>query len=112
MHDRRFGVSTQLFLDSRLTLAHLVEISASSIEAVEVFGSRSHFDYSDAGTVDALGHGLSEADLDFHSLRAPTAAMMATQKVGYDGVVRFDTPGDNDPADVLRRRLDRMFVTF
>jgi hypothetical protein len=92
VHDRRFGVSTQLFLDSRLTLAHLVEISASGIEAVEVFGSRSHFDYSD--------------------LRAPTAAMMATQKVGYDGVVRFDTPGDNDPADVLRRRLDRMFVTF
>jgi sugar phosphate isomerase/epimerase len=82
VHDRRFGVSTQLFLDSRLTLAHLVEISASGIEAVEVFGSRSHFDYSDAGTVDALGHWLSEARLDFHSLHAPTTAMTGSTSVG------------------------------
>ena len=46
------------------------------------------------------------------------AAMMATQKVGYDGVLMFEVADTGDPVDVLQRRakarerLEKTFVTF
>jgi len=45
-------------------------------------------------------------------------AMMATQKIGYDGVLMFEVADTGDPVDVLRRamkareRLEKTFVTF
>jgi hypothetical protein len=45
-------------------------------------------------------------------------AMMATQKIGYDGVFLFEVADTGDPIDVLRRcvkareRLEKSFVTF
>ena len=45
----RFGVSTHLFHDQRLDRDHLVEIAAHGFEAIELFATRSHFDYHDAG---------------------------------------------------------------
>ena len=46
------------------------------------------------------------------------AAMMETQKIGYDGVLMFEVSDTGDPLDVLRRsvkareRLEQAFVTF
>ena len=46
------------------------------------------------------------------------AAMMATQKIGYDGVLMFEVPGGTDPVATLdkcvkaRQRLEKTFVTF
>jgi sugar phosphate isomerase/epimerase len=46
------------------------------------------------------------------------AAMMETQKIGYDGVLMFEVADTGDPADVLKRcvkareRLERTLVTF
>ena len=46
------------------------------------------------------------------------AAIMETQKIGYDGVLMFEVANSGDPIDVLRRtakareRLEKMFVTF
>jgi sugar phosphate isomerase/epimerase len=46
------------------------------------------------------------------------AAMMETQKIGYDGALMFEVADTGDPVDVLRRcakareRLERSFVTF
>ena len=46
------------------------------------------------------------------------AAMMETQKIGYDGVLMFEVDDTGDPVDVLRRctrareRLEKSFVTF
>ena len=45
--DRRFGVSTHLFHEHRLTREHLVHIAAHGFEAVELFATRAHFDYHD-----------------------------------------------------------------
>jgi len=45
-------------------------------------------------------------------------AMMATQKIGYDGVLMFEVGDTGNPIDVLRRaaaareRLEKLFVTF
>ena len=43
----RFGVSTHLFHDQRLDRDHLVEIAAHGIDCIELFATRTHFDYHD-----------------------------------------------------------------
>jgi len=46
------------------------------------------------------------------------AAVVETQKIGYDGVLLFEVANSGDPIDVLkktvkaRERLEKMFVTF
>jgi sugar phosphate isomerase/epimerase len=67
----RFGVSTHLYHDTRLDREHLVEIAAHGFECVEVFATRTHFDYHDSAAVRALGDWLDDTRLTLHSLHAP-----------------------------------------
>ena len=71
MTDRRFGVSTHLFHDERLTREHLVHIAAHGFETVEVFATRSHFDYRNDAAVLELSEWLSDTRLELHSVHAP-----------------------------------------
>lgn len=83
MSDRRFGISTHLFHERRLSREHLVDIAAHGFETVEVFATRSHFDYRDAAAVRQLGEWLSDTRLEFHSMHAPIVeAMKGGQWVG------------------------------
>ena len=68
---KRFGVSTHLYHEERLQKAHLLEIAANGFEAVEVFATRSHFDYHDPVAVRELKEWLAEAGLSLHSMHAP-----------------------------------------
>ena len=43
----RFGISTHLFHSERLERDHLVEIAAHGFDSLELFATRSHFDYRD-----------------------------------------------------------------
>lgn len=67
----RFGISTHLYHDRRLELDHLAEIAGYGFDAIELFATRSHFDYHDAGSVDQLGQWLSETGLTLESVHAP-----------------------------------------
>lgn len=69
-----FGVSTHLFHGERLDREHLVEIAAHGFEAVEVFATRTHFDYHDASAVAALAEWLDDTRLTLHSMHAPVTA--------------------------------------
>ena len=71
MTDHRFGVSTHLFHEARLSREHLVDIAGHGFEAVEVFATRAHFDYHDARAVAQLAEWLGDARLSFHSMHAP-----------------------------------------
>ena len=71
MSDRRFGVSTHLFHESRLTREHLTHIAGHGFEAVEVFATRAHFDYHDVRAATELAEWLSDLRLSFHSMHAP-----------------------------------------
>jgi sugar phosphate isomerase/epimerase len=68
---KRFGVSTHLYHEERLQKAHLLEIAANGFDAVEVFATRSHFDYHDPVAVRELKEWLTEAGLTLHSVHAP-----------------------------------------
>jgi sugar phosphate isomerase/epimerase len=73
----RFGVSTHLFHDQRLSRTHLAQVAAYGFEAVEVFATRSHFDYHDAAAIQQLGQWLKETGLALHGVHGPIAESMA-----------------------------------
>jgi sugar phosphate isomerase/epimerase len=71
MSERRFGVSTHLFHEHRLTREHLVHVAAHGFEAIELFATRSHFDYRDEQARAQLAEWLSDTRLELHSVHAP-----------------------------------------
>lgn len=74
MRTPEFGISTLLFLDSRLDREHLVEVAAHGFEAVELFAARTHIDYHDPSAIDRLAEWLDDTRLTLHSVHAPIAA--------------------------------------
>ena len=74
---KRFGLSTHLYHEDRLERRHLVDIAAHQFDAVEVFATRSHFDYHDAATIAALQEWLKDANLELHSIHAPITDVFA-----------------------------------
>ena len=55
----RFGISTYLYHDQRLERDHLVQIASYGFETIELFATRSHFDYHDETAVGMLADWLS-----------------------------------------------------
>jgi sugar phosphate isomerase/epimerase len=72
-----FGVSTHLYHEQRLEKSHLLEIAANGFEAVELFATRSHFDYHDQAAARALKEWLDESRLALHSVHAPITDVFA-----------------------------------
>jgi len=66
-----FGISTHLFHDVPLSRDHLAHIAAHGFQTIELFATRSHFDYRDADALAALAEWLSELRLGLHSVHAP-----------------------------------------
>lgn len=78
---KRFGLSTHLYHDDRLERQHLVDIAAHQFDAVEVFATRSHFDYHDSAAVASLKEWLTEANLALHSVHGPITDGFANGRV-------------------------------
>ena len=91
MSEDRFGVSTHLFHESRLTREHLADIAGHGFEAVEVFATRAHFDYRDPRAAADLAEWLSDLRLSFHSMHAPIVeAIRAGKWVGAFSIAAGD----------------------
>jgi sugar phosphate isomerase/epimerase len=74
---REYGVSTHLFHNQRLSRDHLLEIAAQGFELVEIFATRTHFDYHNPSAVADLQQWLAEAGLALQSIHAPIAERFA-----------------------------------
>jgi sugar phosphate isomerase/epimerase len=72
----RFGISTHLFHEQRLSREHLVHIAAHGFEAIELFATRSHFDYHSEEAAAALAEWLADTRLELHSVHAPIVQSM------------------------------------
>ena len=81
-----FGISTHLYHEQRLTRDHLAQIAGYGFEAVELFATRSHFDYHDAAAIAQLAQWLQETGLRLHSIHAPI-----TDQFGGAGGRTFST---------------------
>jgi sugar phosphate isomerase/epimerase len=92
----RFGISTHLSRDRRLEQGHLEQIASHGFEAIELFATRSHFDYADDGAIAKLADWLSETGLSLTSVHAPITTSAANGQRGE----RFS----NAVADNARRQ--------
>ena len=68
---RPFGVSSHLYHNYRLSREHLQEIAAHGFERVELFATRTHFDYHNPAAIADLQQWLAEAGLELHGVHAP-----------------------------------------
>ena len=71
MSKRQFGVSTHLYHGQRLSREHLLEIAAHGFDTVELFATRTHFDYHNPAAVADLQEWLAQAGLTLHGIHAP-----------------------------------------
>lgn len=67
----QFGISTHLYHDQRLSRHHLAQVAGYGFEAIELFATRSHFDYHDPAAIAELRQWLKDTGLRLHSLHAP-----------------------------------------
>jgi sugar phosphate isomerase/epimerase len=67
----RFGISTHLYHDRRLERSHLTQIAGYGFETIELFATRSHFDYRSEPAVADLRRWLTETGLTLNSIHAP-----------------------------------------
>jgi sugar phosphate isomerase/epimerase len=93
----RFGISTHLYHDVRLDRSHLAEVAGYGFEAIELFATRSHFDYHDAGAIRQLKQWLGETGLALHGIHAP---ITDTIQGGRWGATTYSTA----TADAARRQ--------
>ncbi len=73
-------LSTYLFVSRKLTPDHLAEISSAGFEALEIFCTRSHFDYSQKSEILAMAAALETHDLKLSSLHAPTSRDLSSMR--------------------------------
>jgi sugar phosphate isomerase/epimerase len=90
--------------------AHLMGDLGEAIETLSGHLWTTHVHDNGGKRDDHLAPYLGTIDWD--------AAMMGTQKIGYDGVLMFEVSDTGDPVDVLKRcvkareRLEKTLVTF
>jgi sugar phosphate isomerase/epimerase len=75
-------LSTYLFVSRKLTGELLGQIAGAGFEAVEIFGTRGHFDYTLKQEVQAIGSALGQHKLTLASLHAPTSRDLSATREG------------------------------
>ena len=79
---RQFGISTHLYHSARLGRQHLIEIASYGFEALELFATRTHFDYHNTAAVADLQQWLAETGLSLRSIHAPITESLVGDRWG------------------------------
>jgi sugar phosphate isomerase/epimerase len=79
---RQFGLSTHLYHGARLGRNHLIEIGGHGFEAIELFATRTHFDYHSETAAADLQQWLAEAGLRLASIHAPITLSLIGDRWG------------------------------
>jgi sugar phosphate isomerase/epimerase len=115
---RQFGVSTHLYHGQRLSRDHLLEIAAHGFETIELFATRSHFDYRNPSAVADLQQWMAEAGLTLHGIHAPVMhAYEAGRWVGplslasLDDEARAQAVAETEQALHIARRIPVKVLT-
>jgi sugar phosphate isomerase/epimerase len=108
----RFGISTHLYHDRSLGRDHLAEIASYGFETIELFATRSHFDYHDEGAIGRLEEWLAETGLALSSVHAPISASLANGQWGEsfsnalsDGAGRQKAVRESEAALQIAKRI-------
>jgi sugar phosphate isomerase/epimerase len=97
-----------MFVSRRLTTELLGQIAESGFGAVEIFGTRGHFDYTTKQEVQAMASALSQHGLALSSLHAPTSRdLSATREGGTPlSITEVERVRRVEAMDELKRVID------
>src|SRR3981189_386131 len=75
-------LSTYLFVSKKLTPEFLALVHGAGFQAIELFASRGHFDYTNTQDVRGMAHILADNRLQLASLHAPTSRDFGPNREG------------------------------
>jgi sugar phosphate isomerase/epimerase len=101
-------LSTYMFVSRRLTTELLGQIAESGFEAVEIFGTRGHFDYTTKQEVQAMASALAQHRLALASLHAPTSRDLSATREGGSplSITEVERVRRVEAMDELKRVID------
>jgi len=115
----RFGISTHLFHDVPLEERLLAKIAAHGFDAIELFATRTHFDYRDEAAVGRLGGWLRDTGLSLHSIHAPITTSLvggqwgpALSNASDDPAARRAAVDETVAALAVARRIPFRFLVL
>ncbi len=101
-------LSTYMFVSRRLNAELLAQIAEAGFEAVEIFGTRGHFDYTTKNEIQSIASALSNNGLALASLHAPTSRdLSATREGGTPlSITEVERVRRIEAMDELKRVID------
>jgi len=101
-------LSTYLFVSRKLTRELISQIGGAGFNGVEIFCSRSHFDYTSRAEIQNIGGALADAKLKLASLHAPTSRdLSATREGGQPlSICEVERVRRIEAMDELKRAID------
>lgn len=101
-------LSTYLFVSKKLNRELLSQIHGAGFQSVEIFASRSHFDYASKAEIQAIAHGLADNHLQLASLHAPTTRDLNVNREGGSplSVTEVERVRRVEAMDELKRVID------
>jgi sugar phosphate isomerase/epimerase len=109
---RRFGVSTHLYHGQRLSRDHLIAVAQHGFGAIELFATRTHFDYHNPAAVADLQQWLADAGLELHGVHAPVTSSYVAGRWGHpltlasvDPAARAAAVAEAEQALYIARRI-------
>ena len=101
-------LSTYLFISKKLTRELLNQVRGAGFGAVEIFGTRSHFDYASKDEVRSIRQALSDNQLQLTSLHAPTSRDLSVNREGGAplSVTEVERVRRIEAMDELKRVID------
>ncbi len=101
-------LSTYLFISRKLTRELLFQIAGTGFQGLEIFCSRSHFDYNSKTEIREIAHALDDNHLQLASLHAPTSRdLSATREGGQPlSICEIERVRRIEAMDELKRAID------
>src|ERR1700684_3625423 len=101
-------LSTYLFVSRKLTRELISQIGDAGFRGVEIFCSRSHFDYTNRAEIQNIAGALADAKLKLASLHAPTSRdLSATREGGQPlSICEVERVRRIEAMDELKRAID------
>lgn len=101
-------LSTYLFVSKKLNRELLAQIHGAGFQAVEIFASRSHFDYASKPEVQAIAQALADNHLQLGSVHAPTSRDLNVNREGGSplAVTEVERVRRIEAMDELKRVID------
>jgi sugar phosphate isomerase/epimerase len=101
-------LSTYIFISRKLTRELLGQIAEAGFQGLEIFCSRSHFDYTSKSEVQEMGRVLADHRLKLASLHAPTSRdLSATREGGQPlSICEVERVRRIEAMDELKRAID------